>query len=109
MAKKKKSTRYFLSVMGIPFEVLIKDKVIHSDGDECCGQTLGTERRIEVSREECKTEELMNSTLIHEYCHAILYVTGQHEMLEEKQEEAIVVAMEHAFSQHFTMTLEEYE
>ena len=110
MAKKKESTRYFLSVMGIPFEVQLKDKVIvDGEKEECAGVTYGAYRRIEISREECKTEELMNSTLIHEYCHAVLYVTGQSETLSEEQEEGIVVAMEHAFSQQFTLTLEEME
>jgi len=110
MSKKKEAPRYFISVMGIPFDVVIKDKVVvEGEKEECAGVTYGALRRIEISKKECSTEELMNSTLIHEFCHAILYVTGQSEHLEGDQEEAIVIAMEHGLSQHFNIVLEEEE
>lgn len=104
----KKTKKYFVSVLGIPFDVIIKEKVL-VDREEVGGVTYGPKRLIELSKEENHTEELMNSTLIHEYCHAVLYVAGQTHTLTDEQEEGIVGAMEHSFSQHFNMVLEEYE
>jgi len=97
MAGKKKKTGT-VSVMGINFTLEYVDKVSH-EGEHVSGLTQGSDRKISVSLTENSTKELRESTSFHELLHAILYVTGQSEMLTTEQEEALVVAVEHGVLQ----------
>jgi Zn-dependent peptidase ImmA (M78 family) len=101
--------KQFVTVMGVAFEVKFKEKLTE-DGDECYGLTDGAARTIEISTALNKTEDMKASTLVHEYCHAVLYVTGQSETLTTEQEEGLVIAFEHALVQSgFVLELEEDE
>jgi len=75
--------------MGVPFVVLYVKKV---DSEDSHGETDGINRTIKLKLEDKTT---MLYTMIHEYTHAVLHVTGQTERLTEEHEESIVVALEH--------------
>lgn len=95
-------SKKFLNVMGILFEVRYKENVLDSDGTDVCGTTDGATRVIEISTTANKTEDLQLSSLIHEFCHAVFYVTGQSQHLAAVHvefEESIVMNMEHALVQ----------
>lgn len=96
--------KLYVDVMNIPFEVQYVKQV---DEEHNAGETDGSKRIIKISTTENPTEELKHSVLVHEYLHAVLYVTGQSERLGEKEEESLVLAMEHALAQ--IIRLELYE
>ena len=96
--------KQFVDVFGIPFEVQFVKQV---DEEHNAGETDGSKRIIKISTTENPTEELRHSVLVHEYLHAILYVTGQSERLGEKEEEALVLALEHALADKVKLELYE--
>lgn len=73
---------------GIPFKV-VEDKL---DEDEH-GEMIGEMRTIRISSEKSHQSTKWD-TLLHEYLHAILYVSGLSQVLDEKMEEGIVITME---------------
>jgi len=95
--RKKKSGEIF--IMGIPFTFEYVDKISH-EGEHVSGLTQGSDRKISVALAENPTEELRKSTSFHEIVHAVLYVTGQSELLTNEQEEALVIALEHGLMPH---------
>ena len=93
-------------VTGIPFEIRYEDSVCDPDDkerEELAGLTTGAQRTIQVSTSVNLSEELIESTLLHETLHAILYNTGISEVLSElsneKLEEGLVIALENGLSQ----------
>jgi hypothetical protein len=92
-----------IPIMGIPFTITFPVKVDKKDNH--VGESDGTERTIKVKKS--LTDDVKRSTLLHEILHSILYVTGQAENLTEKQEEAIVLALEHGLDPLVTLK-EEY-
>ena len=105
MAKAKKPKKC-ITLLGVPFEVIFQDK-IDDDGDTVSGLCYGSGHRIYISTEENKTPEEINSTLLHECIHAILYVSGQSQLLKEDHEEGIVIALESALAPLISLELEE--
>ena len=106
---KKRPTQVLIS--GIPFEVRYEEKVYALEDkeqkDALVGFTRGDQRQIQISLTENKTEALIESTLLHETLHAILYLAGQSDILEgadpsedhDKLEEGLVTALENGLSQ----------
>jgi hypothetical protein len=104
----KKPKKQGVRVLGVLFEVNFSEKVLDDDGADVYGTTDGPGRLISVSTTLNKTEDARSATLVHEWCHAVLYVTGLSEGLTVEQEEAIVIANEHALEQAgFVLELEE--
>ena len=83
-----------IPVFGIPFKVQFVEEV---DKDNSYGETEGPERTIKIR--QSLPPELLEATILHEICHAVLYTAGVSELLDENLEEAIVVAMENGLSQ----------
>lgn len=96
--------RQFVDVFGIPFEVQFVKQV---DAEHNAGETDGSKRIIKISTVENPTEELRHSVLVHEYLHAIFYVTGQTERMGEQEEEGFVLALEHALADKIKLELYE--
>ena len=62
---------------------------------DAAGDTMGGHRRIRIDFSDHDSQDEVESTLLHETMHAILYVSGVSNLLEENVEEAIIVALEH--------------
>lgn len=80
----------------IPTEVTIGGvcfKVVLADCDGC-GEFDATAETITISAGDSYGAQ--RKTLFHEALHAALYVSGQSERLSPKQEESLVVALEHS-------------
>ena len=80
-----------VTIMGIPFTIKIVSKLAN------LGECDGPARIIKLKKGQ-KPHEL-ESTLLHEIIHAILYVTGHSARIEGDEEsgdeEALVLALEH--------------
>lgn len=98
MAKKKQvpqiSCPPTLPILGHDYKVLL-EKTLGLDDDGSVMEGLSSPYEIKIALDSNKTLELQESTLLHEILHSILHVSGQSNMLSEKQEEALVVAFEH--------------
>lgn len=91
----------FIMIGGIKFTIRVVNQVV-SDGDHCAGVCDYDTHSIELSLKneagKAYSEALIISTLCHEIAHAALYVTGQHALMKEDQEEALVLALEHIYA-----------
>ena len=84
-----------VSILGVTYKVRFKDVLIDTDtNEEVSGLCHRSQRLIEISLRENPTLAMQASSLIHEIVHAILYVSGHGEFFEEKQEEALTLALE---------------
>lgn len=79
--------------MGIPFRV----EYVKLDEDELCGDTDGMIRRIRVAEHYDVLRKWR--ILIHEWVHAVLYVNGAANVLDDDTEEMIAQSMEHAIEE----------
>lgn len=96
MSKKKLTLPTAISVLGQDFEIVDK-KLASADGEEeNYGECDGGEATIYIDLSKHKSQEQVESTLLHETLHAALYISGQSEHMSEKQEEGVVVALENA-------------
>lgn len=86
-----------VSVMGIEFQVKHPKKV---DDGNAYGLTKGGDHHIEIAGN--LQGDAFERVLLHETIHAILYVSGITEILDEAKEEAIVLALEHGLSQLYS-------
>ena len=84
---------YNICIMGIPFEIQVLDKI---DEDNAHGEMVGLDRIIKLRRDQ--TDIVMIHTFVHEYIHAVLYITGHSYTMKSKVEEAIVTALEHGMT-----------
>lgn len=104
MTTKKRTPKFTLptslTIMGCQFAVYNA-----SLGGDTYGETEGIERTIKVDLAKHHSQEQVASTLFHEVIHAVLHVSGQSELLKGKQEEALVVALEHGLSPIITLTV----
>lgn len=87
-----------IPILGIPFEIQYPKVVKDEDGEELSGDCDVNHRRLRISTTENETEEQAESTLLHETIHGILGVSGVSALLEDKVEEAIVLALENGLS-----------
>ena len=70
-----------------------------SEGSNC-GTTDRQGRIIEISLKENETDDQLESTILHEIIHAILYASGNHALInDEDKEESIVLALEYGLHQ----------
>lgn len=77
--------------LGVPFKVVYTKMLKKDYGKTDCNDRL-------ISIRAGLTGDTLRSTIIHEWLHAVLHVSGQSEHLSDEQEEALVVTMEHAIS-----------
>ena len=75
-------------------------------GEGVCGLTHGATGLIELSLKTNTSQEMLDSTLLHELFHMALYRSGWSEVLETANvvEEGIVIALENAFRKTITFT-----
>jgi hypothetical protein len=100
MAKKKIRWPEVEEINGIPFTINYQKKVKDDAGNECCGLTDGPAHWMKISTDECPSPSMVESTLLHEIIHSILYVSGQSAIIDdEKVEEGIVTALENGLIQ----------
>lgn len=97
MASKKidKALPESIPVLGVPFKVLVVDKV---DDEESAGETCGEFRHIKVASNQ-DTRRRWTTFALHEYLHAVFAVNGVGSVLDEGIEEIIVQSLEHALEQ----------
>jgi hypothetical protein len=81
-----------IRVLGVEFRV----EVVEVE-DDIVGDTVGLYRRIRVSKDV--DSKKMWSVLVHEWVHAVLYVNGIGNILDESVEEVIAQSMEHAIEE----------
>ena len=73
---------------GIPFKVVMEKM---DEGD--WGEMLGHQRIIRLSNTAiCK--DSLKGTLLHEYMHALLYISGLSESLDGNLEEGLMITLE---------------
>ena len=78
--------------MGVPFHVVVKKL-----SDDVYGETDGIEATIFVCNS--LTKEQQWRVFLHEWTHAVFYVTGVANVIEDSVEEIIAQSMEHALVQ----------
>lgn len=89
MARKTLNLPSEVTILGQSFTIV--DKKLEEGN---YGETCGASGKIEIDKTKHTSQELLDSTLLHEVIHGILYVSGQSEMLSEQQEEGLVIALE---------------
>ena len=82
-----------ISVLGVLFNVELVD--FEEEGH--CGETMGLHRTIKISKSLDSKRQW--TTFVHEYCHAVFYVMGAANLLEDQLEECMVQSMEHGIEQ----------
>ena len=75
---------------------------VDMDKDDC-GEFDDSTMTISINLNRHDNEDLLKSTLLHEIIHAILFITGQNELLDSKQEEGLVRAIEHGLADIVTI------
>lgn len=92
--KKTESRPTTVPIMGTPFLIQYAKKV---DGGKAIGLMMGNDHKIVLQSDLAGRD--LETVLLHETLHALLYVSGHSEQLTEEQEEGIVLALEHGLSQ----------
>lgn len=94
-----KKTRRKRSVMILGQKIKIKytSKVLYSGSDELHGAFDADTMTIHISNNSD-----IQGTILHELTHAALWVSGAHALINDKTEEAIVLAIENSLKQFFT-------
>lgn len=91
----------YIDALGVPFRVELHQDLDSGEDEEdlepTWGDTVGHLRRIRISSEQDTRRQW--TTLLHEYIHAVLYVNGVGNVLNEQTEEIIVQSIEHAVEQ----------
>jgi len=82
-----------VNILSVPYTVEIGPLADPSD----FGESNGSERTIRIR----DTSPFHPSTLLHEICHQVLYVSGLTNLLTDELEEAIVTALEHGLFPYF--------
>jgi hypothetical protein len=77
-----------LRIMGVDFSIQYLDAL----PDDELGEMDGPGRVIKINKRQPREDQ--ESTLLHEVLHAVLYLTGQSELLKHKREESLVLAIE---------------
>jgi Zn-dependent peptidase ImmA (M78 family) len=88
MARRRSS----IYVLGHKMRIKRKPRLFSEEGAELCGYCDFEKREIWISMNE-KVDQ--NATLLHEVLHAILHYSGQGSVMEMKDEETLVTALEH--------------
>jgi hypothetical protein len=89
-----------IKILGRTFSI-VNSKTTHDD----YGETEGAAGKIVIDHSKHTSQEELDSTLLHEIIHGILYISGQAETLSEHQEEGLVIALENGLRQIYSLTL----
>lgn len=95
---KKQRRPRVVSILGVKVKVRYISKELHDDSDQLHGAFNADTMEIFIS-----TKSDVSSVLLHEVCHALLYISGCSQRLSEKDEEAIVTAMEYGLRDYFRL------
>lgn len=87
-----------IKVCGVWFAIQYVEGLVDEKGEAMSGDCSSTNRKIRVCTIQNDTQELVESTLMHEVIHAILFCTGQSQHLDADREEGLVLALEHGLS-----------
>jgi hypothetical protein len=99
MKKTRSKPSEVVLVLGVPFTINYKAD-IKDDRETLAGTCERTKHIINISTRENETQEQLESTLLHEILHGILYVSGHHAVIaDEDKEEALVLALENGIGQ----------
>jgi hypothetical protein len=85
-----------VNVLGRPYSIRYVDQI---DEEGAWGECAELEAIIKLSKDATCTEDRMESTLLHETIHAILYVGGVSQLLDTKTNEAITTVLENGLHQ----------
>lgn len=86
-----------LEILGVPFSVTWNKRDMPVDSREDCGETTAWEHKMQINSERCGDRATIDSTLLHEIIHAVLYLSGHHASLlgeDVNKEEGLVLALE---------------
>lgn len=96
MKKPEITTPQTITVAGHIIKVKIV-KNLRDEGISCYGLFSYGEGDLTISLAEGLSPSTHRSTLAHELLHAALHLSGQSELLNETQEEALVTALEYQY------------
>lgn len=85
----------FLKIFGRKFTVRYVDRIDRNS--PTLGITFPFEQRMEIAPLSHENEEQILTTIIHEYLHGALHVSGLSVGMSEVAEETLVTMMTHAF------------
>jgi hypothetical protein len=89
--------RRFITILGTKVKIKYVVKAMHDDEDDLLdGAFCGESMTIFVS-----TKSDVNATLLHEACHAALFISGASNLVTAKVEEAVVWAIENSLKDYF--------
>lgn len=83
-----------LDILGHKFAVKYVDRI--ENDKSMYGVTYPIEKRIEIASLTHETQPQVVSTLIHEYLHGSLHMSGFAVLMTEQQEEALVTMLTYA-------------
>jgi len=93
--KRKYKSKEIVDVLGIPFEIDYVEKIKDTEDGLLSGESDGSRHKILISRSENETEDRIESTILHEIIHSILYISGHNASLANMAiEEGLVLALE---------------
>lgn len=87
----------YISALGEVYRVEYIPNLCAPDGDPVHGYTDSTHRIIRINSDLDRRRQL--STMVHEYVHAILHVSGVGNVLTDELEEVIAQSIEHGIMQ----------
>ena len=82
-----------VNILGQIFRVKIVPNLKDTDGIELSGLMEGEQKTIKLS--SSLNESSIEYVLLHEVVHAVFYVSGASNLLDDKVEESLTVALEH--------------
>lgn len=82
-----------MPVMGIPFELTWDTASMPADSKSDYGETVVGDRLVHINVPRHRSVPSAESTVLHEFIHAVLGVSGQDEHIGDK-EEGVVKALE---------------
>lgn len=83
-----------VAILGADFEIRYVKSV---DKGDSFGECDGPLRIIKIK--DSQPDHIVDSTILHEIIHGILYMSGNSEHLSEELEESIVLALENGLGQ----------
>lgn len=81
-----------------------KVKIVYKDTDsdsDLHGEFNLDKMEISIHSASCKRQEDLDNTLLHEYIHACLGITGLTEILSSEQEEALARCLENGLKDNY--------
>ncbi len=99
MKRNKEKHPTTLNIMGAEWVIKYVDRLKDDNDDDLMGETDIDKYTMTINIKDHESEAELGRTILHETLHAIMRMTGQNEMLSEKQEEAIVRAFEQGLCQ----------